>query len=197
MGNRLKEQLPLLLLGGISLASLALVVFFAQAAQRALPPKQINQAQQTQQLTDSEAFRLALQPPAARSEMLQQLISSNQSGQDTALARYLLATDLLAQGNGDDALATLEGDAMNEAPEALKPYVLLKQGQAQTLTGEAPNSWNQLLTDYKDHSATAEARYELGKQEPDQWTALLNQHPSHPRSVEVALQKLKTGTSKD
>ncbi|MEM9805158.1 MAG: transglycosylase SLT domain-containing protein [Cyanobacteria bacterium P01_D01_bin.56] len=65
------------------------------------------------------------------------------------------------------------------------------------MTGEAPNSWNQLLTDYKDHSATAEARYELGKQDPDQWTALLNQHPSHPRSVEVALQKLKTGTSKD
>ena len=196
MGKRLKKQLPLLLLGGISVASLALVVFFAQAAHRALPPSQTNQAQK-QTKTDSEVFRLALQPPATRSEMLQQLISGGKNSQDTALARYLLATDLLAQGNGAEALATLTSDAIADAPKALIPYVLLKQGQAQQLAGAPPDSWNQLLADYKDHSATAEARYELGKRDPAQWETLLSQHPNHPRAVEVALKKLKTGTSKD
>ncbi|MBT9310858.1 transglycosylase SLT domain-containing protein [Leptothoe kymatousa] len=195
MGKRLKEQLPLLLLGGISLASLALVVFFAQAAQRAMPPKQLNQAQQ-QRSADSEVFRLALQPAAGRAEMLQQTIAS-QNNQDSALARYLLATDLLAQGNGAEALTALDQSAVDQAPKALRPYVLLKQGQAQTAAGEAPIQWNELLDKYPEHSATAEARYALGKQDPNQWEALLANHPSHPRAVEVALQQLKTGTSKD
>ncbi|MEM9265985.1 MAG: transglycosylase SLT domain-containing protein, partial [Cyanobacteria bacterium P01_F01_bin.13] len=64
-------------------------------------------------------------------------------------------------------------------------------------TGESPASWNQLLTDYDTHSAAAEARYELGKRDPAQWDALLAKHPNHPRAVEVALQQLRTGTSKD
>ncbi|NEQ52276.1 MAG: tail length tape measure protein, partial [Leptolyngbya sp. SIO3F4] len=205
MGKRLinlgKEQLPLLLLGGISLASLALIVFFAQAARQALPNAQTTPPSQTQlDSSTSEVFRLAMQPPEARYELLKKLIetesaASEQKSQDSYLARYLLATDLLNQGNTAEALNLLNGQEKKQ--DALTPYALLKQGQAQLLTGESPASWNELLANYDTHSATAEARYELGKRDPSQWDALLAKHPSHPRAVEVALQQLKTGTAKD
>ncbi|MBT9317112.1 lytic transglycosylase domain-containing protein [Leptothoe spongobia] len=200
MGKRLinlgKEQLPLLLLGGISLASLALIVFFAQATKQALPDDQTTSEHQTETAaSDSAAFRLALLPPEGRYEMLLQLIGAGQNSKDSYLARYLLATDLLDQGKAAEALAILDGQEKSQ--NALTPYVLLKQGQAQLLAGEAPASWNQLLANYDTHGAAAEARYELGKRDPAQWDALLAKHPSHPRSVEVALQQLKTGTSKD
>lgn len=198
MGKRLinlgKEQLPLLLLGGISLASLALIVFFAQATKRVLPTQTNPSQTQTAPISNSAAFRLALQSPETRHEMLQQLISSGQNSEDSYLARYLLATDLLDQGKAAEASAVL---SEQEGSNALTPYVLLKQGQAQLLAGDSPTSWDTLLASYDTHGATAEARYELGKRDPTQWDALLTKHPSHPRAVEVALQQLKTGTSKD
>lgn len=197
MGKRLinlsKEQLPLMLLGGISFASLALIVFFAQAAKRALPDAQ---PVATETASTSAVFRLALQPTEARDQLLQQLIESEPTTKDAYLGRYLLATDRLNQGQAAEALALLSEQPTNSS-SALAPYVILRRGQAQLLAGEEPTSWDELLANYDSHGATAEARYELGKREPDQWDALLAKHPSHPRAVEVALQKLKTGRSKE
>ncbi|WP_458789464.1 lytic transglycosylase domain-containing protein [Adonisia turfae] len=199
MGKRLidfgKERLPLLLLGGVSLASLALIVFFGQATKRFLPTEPATESAQLQQAASAKTFQLALQPAETRRDMLQQVIDSGIDG-DAYLATYLLATDLLNQGQAAEALSTL-GELEKTKQSALTPYVLLKRGQAQLLTGESPTSWNELLGNYDTHSATAEARYELGKQDPNEWEALLEKHPSHPRAVEVALKKLKTGTSKD
>ena len=196
MGKRLinlgKERLPLLFLGGVSLASLALIVVFGQTAKRWLPTEQVEPTQQ-QELESTKAFQLALQPPEARRDMLQQLIEFG-SASDAHLARYLLATDLLNQEQGSEALAVLSNQTV--AQHVLTPYVLLRRGQAQQLTGEAPTSWNDLLANYDTHSAAAEARYELGKQDPTQWETLLKKHPSHPRAVEIAQKKLRTGTSK-
>lgn len=199
--DRFKEQLPLLMLGGISLASLALILFFGQAARRALTHTATSPGpgKTTSGVASgtSEALRLALQPPEIRQDLLQQMITSEQNTTDGELARYLLATDLLDQGQAAEALTTLGEEGTKSREEALTPYVLLKRGQAQLLAGESPTSWNELLTNYDTHGATAEARYELGKRDPAQWEALLAKHPSHPRAVEVALQQLKTGTSKD
>lgn len=197
MGKRLidlgKERLPLLLLGGVSLASLALIVFFGLAANRLLPDEQT--VESTTPLSEtSKAFQLALQPAEVRRDMLLQLIDAG-TDNDAYLARYLLANDLLNQGQAADALTVFEN--RHDQPHALAPYMLLKQGQAELLAGQSPTSWNQLLANYDTHGATAEARYELGKQDPAQWEALLEKHPSHPRAVEIALQQLKTGTSKD
>ncbi|MEM7795583.1 MAG: transglycosylase SLT domain-containing protein [Cyanobacteria bacterium P01_C01_bin.118] len=198
MGKRLinlsKEQLPLLLLGSISFASLALIIFFAQAAKRALPDAQ-PVTTETLPSSASKVFRLALQPPEAREQLLQQLIESEPTSADADLGRYLLATDRLEQGQAADAVTLLSEQKTDGS--ALTPYVLLKRGQAQLLAGESPTSWDQLLADYENHGATAAARYELGKRDPAQWETLLTKHPSHPKAVEVALQKLKTGTSKD
>ncbi|NEP61153.1 MAG: transglycosylase SLT domain-containing protein [Symploca sp. SIO2G7] len=197
MGKRLfnlgKGQLPLFLLGGISLASIALIVFFGQVAKRVLPTVQTSSAQPHK--ADSAVFRLALEPAAARSELLRQLIVTSQNAEDRYLAQYLLATDLLSQGNATEALTTLE--ELPPAQHVLTPYALFKKGQAQQLAGEPPTGWQQLLATYDTHSATAEARYELGKRDPAQWNILLNQHSSHPRAVEVALQQLQTGISKE
>ena len=198
MGKRFinlgKEQLPLLLLGGISVASLALVAFFAQATRQALPDGPTG-SPQTQTVESAAVFRLALQPPEARQEQLQALIANDLASEEAQLGRYLLATDLLGQGQAAAALAVLEEPPTGDG--ALTPYTLLKRGQAQQLAGERPTSWDELIANYDRHGATAEARYELGKQDPAQWEALLAMHPSHPRAVEVALQKLKTGTSKE
>ena len=195
MGKRLidlgRKRLPLLLLGGVSLASLALIVFFGQAAKRVLPAAQTTASQN--QSAESAAFQLALQPLEARRENLLQLVASD----DDDYADYLLATDLLSQGQATEALALLDEQATSKTQTLLAPYVLLKQGQAQQLAGKTPTGWELLLTDHATHSAAAEARYELGKQEPAQWEALLDNHPSHPRAVEVALTQLKTATSKD
>ncbi|MEM7066059.1 MAG: transglycosylase SLT domain-containing protein [Cyanobacteria bacterium P01_B01_bin.77] len=199
MGKRLidfgKAQLPLLLLGGISLASLGLIIFFWQVARQELPTEPSSQSQPKQ--TNSTVFRLALQPPETRADMLQQAIAADRESQDTYLASYLLATDLLAQGQATEALTVLDNQDKGNAKDVLAPYILLKRGQAQSLAGEAPTGWNELVADYDTHSATAEARYELGKQDPAQWQELLAKHPSHPRAVEVAMEKLKTGTSKE
>ncbi len=199
MGKRLidlgKERLPLLLLGGAGLASLALITFFGQAAKRLLPAEQTVKPIQQQQ-APIKTFQLALQPPEIRRDRLQQLIASGAEN-DAYLASYLLATDLLNQGQAAEALSLLEEQQKHGEQHALAPYVLLKRGQAQLLAGELPTSWDELLANYDTHSATAEGRYELGKQDPTQWETLLVKHPSHPRAVEVALQKLKTGTSKD
>lgn len=201
MGKRLidigKERLPLLLFGGVSLASLALMIFFGQAFRQLLSPEPATRDSQKQQQTSTKVFQLALQSPEIRRDMLQQLIDLG-GNSDAYLARYLLGTDLLSQGQAAAALSVLGAMLENvDEQTVLSPYVLLKQGQAQLLAGESPTSWDQLLTDYATHSATAEARYELGKREPAQWEALLAKHPSHPRAVEIALQQLKTGTSKD
>ena len=179
-----------MLLGGVSLASLALIVFFGQAAKRVLPAAQTTISQQ--QSAESAAFRLALQPLEARRENLLQLVAS-----DDDHARYLLATDLLSQGQATEALALLDEQATSKTQTLLAPYVLLKQGQAQRLAGETPTGWEQLLADHATHSAAAAARYALGKQAPAQWEPLLENHPSHPRAVKVALDQLKTAASKD
>lgn len=201
MGKRLidigKERLPMLLLGGVSLASLALIVFFGQAARQLLLDKPaaeptIESIQQSS--ASSKIFRLALQPADVRRDLLQQLIDSGES--DAYLANYLLATDLVKQGQAAEALAVL-GETENEQYAALTPYVLLKKGRAQLLAGQSPTSWNKLLDNHATHSAAAEARYELGKQDPAQWNALLEIHPSHPRAVEIALKQLQTGPSKE
>ncbi|MGD1857003.1 MAG: transglycosylase SLT domain-containing protein [Leptolyngbyaceae cyanobacterium] len=195
LANLRKEQLSLMLLGGISLVSLALIVFFALAANRVLPNAQPQQ-RETETAAALGVFRLALQPPEVRYELLKQLIDTSSNSQEAAFARYLLAVDLLDQGQTADALTTLDDLDVNSSA-ALTPYALLRQGQAQLLTGAEPTGWNTLLANYDTHGATAEARYELGKQDPAQWDELLAKHPSHPRAVEVALQKLNTGTSKD
>lgn len=198
MGKRLielgKAQLPLLLLGGISLASLGLIVFFGQVAKQVLPPEPSGQSQPQQ--SDSAVFRLALQPPEIRVDRLKEAIATGQKSQDKSLASYLLATDLLAEGKAAEALTVLDNQGKGNGADVLAPYVLLRRGQAQALAGETPTSWNELLANYDTHSATAEARYELGKQDPAQWQELVSKHPSHPRAIEVAMEKLKTGTSK-
>ncbi|MEM8614455.1 MAG: tail length tape measure protein, partial [Cyanobacteria bacterium P01_H01_bin.105] len=148
MGKRLidlgKERLPLLLLGGVSLASLALIVVFGQTAKRLLLTEPVEPTQQQNQ-ESAKVFQLASVPVEARRDMLQQLIDSGAEN-DAYLARYVSATDLLGQGQGAEALSIL-GDQSKDR-HVFAPYVLLRRGQAQLLTGESPTSWDTLLADY-------------------------------------------------
>ena len=144
----------------------------------------------SQPASSTAVFSLASQPPAQRRDLLQQLTTTAEA----SLARYLLAVDWLGENQPDQALAALgpmDGE-IDYGP--LTPYALLRHGQAQG--GNLPNSWQRLLQDYPTHGATAEVRYALAESDPAQADQLLANHPNHPRSVELAVERLQAGPSK-
>lgn len=138
----------------------------------------------------SPVLALALEPPAERAELLAAIATQDPSpvqGQ----ARYLLATDLIAQGRGGQALPLLEGLAADYPP--LAPYSQVKQGIAQRASGQAAaaqQTWQAVVAEYPDHPAAAEALFELGQGSPEYLAQLIQQFPASPRSVAVAYQQL-------
>ncbi len=197
MLKTLKEKWPLIALAGISTLSVGLIVGLLKTTD-SFNPVVINPSvvpeQSPRAIEASTVLSLAKQSPEARGEALSAIASSDQSVEGYR-ARYLLATDLVAQGKGGSALSVL--DNLDDRYTSLAPYVLLKRGEAEAAAGQpeaAQATWMQLADEYPDSAATAEALYQLGKQEtPDAakyWDTLLANVPAHPRSVEVALSRL-------
>jgi len=141
--------------------------------------------------TESTAvLELALLSPQQRSDQLQAMAQA-EPGLNQYRARYLLAVDLLAQGRALQALKWLQD--LESAYGVLAPYVLQTRARAQRAAGQseaAQETWQQLQQTYGDDPAAAEALYQLGRHDQ-----LLQQFPAHPRSVEVALERLSTATS--
>ncbi len=82
---------------------------------------------------------------------------------DRLQARYLLASDLLAQGDAEAALANLE--KLEQTYPVLAPYVLVQRAKAYAQQGDtqaAEETWQTLLKRHGDHPAAAEALYALG-----------------------------------
>ncbi|MGV2828710.1 transglycosylase SLT domain-containing protein [Myxosarcina sp. GI1(2024)] len=105
---------------------------------------------------------------------------------------FLLASNLIAQEQGEPALEELGG--LEERYPLLAPYVLLKQGKAHQLAEnhkQAEASWQQLLDKYPDSAAAAEALYFLGKSNPTYWQQAIKQFPAHPRTHQIARQLLQ------
>jgi len=110
---------------------------------------------------------------------------------DREQARYLLASDLIDQRRGKEALPWLAG--LEQAYPVLAPYVALKQAQAYQvsgLTGEATAAWHSLLERYGEHPNAAEALFHLGQDQPQYWDQAIAQFPAHPRTVEIAQKRL-------
>ncbi|GAB4382835.1 MAG: transglycosylase SLT domain-containing protein [Elainellaceae cyanobacterium] len=140
---------------------------------------------------NSSVLALASLPGAERNAQLQAIAESAPS-LDRHRARYLLATDLIQQNRGGMALPWLEN--LEQEYPVLAAQILAKRGQAQAATGDtaaAEATWKKLIEQYPDDPATAEALFQLGKTNSQYWDQAIAQFPAHPRSVEIALNRLQ------
>ncbi len=102
-------------------------------------------------------------------------------------ARYLLASDLILQRQGDKAIAVLQD--LEKDYSVLAPHIALKRAQALELTNDQAKTqiaWQDLLNHYLNNPIAAEALYVLGRTEPKYWLQAVTQFPSHPRTIEIA-----------
>ncbi|MBE9121400.1 transglycosylase SLT domain-containing protein [Tychonema sp. LEGE 07199] len=107
-------------------------------------------------------------------------------------ARYLLASDLIQQGDATKALELL--DNLEQQYPVLASHIAQKRAQAYELSGDkgkAQKAWQELLKNYPNDPVAAEALYVLGKSKPEYWQQAITEFPAHPRSIEIALKKLK------
>jgi soluble lytic murein transglycosylase len=139
----------------------------------------------------SQIVSLKSLPVAQRTAKLEK-IARSPSSRDSARARYLLANELLQQGQGQKALEQLQG--LDKSYPTLAAYVLHKQAQAYNQMGDrsrAEATWQDLLKQHGNEPVAAEAMAELGRSNSSYWEQAIERFPAHPRTVEVVQQKLK------
>ncbi len=135
---------------------------------------------------------LVTQAPAARAGALKQAAATSASMLERDRARYLLATDLISQGQGDKALEQLKD--LEKDYLVLAAPIAVKRAQAYELAGrhkEAVQTWQAAAKQFPKEPAAAEALFTLGRQNPQLWDQVLAQFPSHPRAIEIAKTRLK------
>ena len=134
----------------------------------------------------SAVFPLVSLSPAARTTQLQ-AIAQLPPSLDRGRARYLLASDLILQRQGDKAIGVLQ-DLEKEYP-VLAPHIVLLRAHAYALAGDRAKTgatFLDLLNRYPQNPVAAEALYVLGRTEPKYWLQAVTQFPSHPRTIEIA-----------
>ncbi len=138
----------------------------------------------------SAVLPLVSQPPQARATQLE-AIAAGPKSLDQHRARYLLASDLIQQKQGEKALKWLEG-LESEYP-VLASQITLKRVQAYESMGDkakAQAGWKDILKNYSDQPVAAEALYALGKSNPEYWNQAIAKFPAHPRTQEIIGQRL-------
>ncbi len=145
-----------------------------------------------QAIKPSQVLPLVLLAPEQRDAKLKAIADSPTLSLDRSRARYLLATDLLEKYEGGPALRQLEN--LEKEYPLLAPYVLLKQGRGYELSNEptkARETWQKILEDYPDSPVRVEALYKLGQKDSEYWDQALKDFPSHPRSHQIARERLE------
>lgn len=141
--------------------------------------------------SELDVTTLVSMSPEQRATMLETATHKGKS-LNRARARYLLASDRLENGEAEQAIALLK-NLERDYPQ-LAPYVALKRARAYENIPEkegAKRAWEDLLKRYGDNPVAAEALYALGKNNPEYWNRALVQFPAHPRSMEIAQQRLQ------
>ena len=139
----------------------------------------------TKEDENSAVLRLVSLPPQARASQLESIASGFKST-DQYRARYLLASDLIQQKQGEKALKWLEG--LESDYPALASHIVLKRAQAYEAMGnnaKAQDVWQKLLKNYSNQPVAAEALYVLGKSNPEYWNQAIAKFPAHPRTQEI------------
>ncbi len=109
---------------------------------------------------------------------------------DRDRARYLLASDLIAQNQGEKALSLLEN--LEQSYVVFAAPIALKRAQATN----NPTQWQELLKSHANSPVAAEALFALGKTDKQYWERAIAKYPTHPRSLEVARNLLKESPSR-
>ncbi|MEO0768085.1 MAG: transglycosylase SLT domain-containing protein [Cyanobacteria bacterium J06649_4] len=212
--KELRDKWPLIALIGISTLSVGLIVSLLKNTDAFDPASQVMPEQSVEAVRDSAVLgfvRLSAEErQAALAELAQSEAGFGHDGLERDRARFMLATDLLNQGQPSQALPLLDG--LEDSYETLPAYVLLRRGQAQAALDQYDNAeatWRQLIQKHPDSPASAEALYQLGlpaknasetgssASDPEDWNTLLQNFPSHPLSVNAAFQRLSQSPSGD
>ncbi|MGF1500005.1 MAG: transglycosylase SLT domain-containing protein [Elainellaceae cyanobacterium] len=117
---------------------------------------------------------------------------------DQYRARYLLATDLIAQGRAGAALPLLEG--LEQDYQLMTPMVIYQQARAYAASGNAAKAqerWQLLLDEFADHPVAVEALYVLGQNDARYWDEAIARFPTHPRSLLIARTRLEESPNAD
>jgi soluble lytic murein transglycosylase len=149
-----------------------------------------NSSSPTKDKEKSAVLPLVSLPPQTRASQLER-IASGFNSLDRHRARYLLASDLIKQKQGEKAIAHLNG--LDSDYPVLAPYVALKRAQAYESMGnkaKAQDAWKEILKNYPEQAVAAEALYTLGKSNPEYWQQAIAKFPAHPRTQEIINQKL-------
>ncbi|OCQ91141.1 tail length tape measure protein [Oscillatoriales cyanobacterium USR001] len=185
----LKRPIPLLI--GISACALAIGTFGPITKWMSFGTSQPPVVPQETASSEMEVRSLVTLPAAARSQQLE-AIAQQQPSLTRNRARYLLAKDLIEQGQAAKALTLLDG--LETDYPVLASHIVMLRGQAYQLAGDegkAVATWEDLLKRYPNDPVAAEALYILGKQKPEYWDKAIAQFPSHPQSIEIARSRLK------
>lgn len=148
----------------------------------------------TDSFQNSPLMPLIYQSPEQRAEALRTIASYRHASRDRSRARYLLAGDLIQQGNPTEALTWLDG--LEKDYTLLAPYVLYLRARAYEAlkdTANAEKTWTQLLDRYDDQPVSVEAMFSLAKGDPtsDYWDQAIATFPAYPRTVEMAQIRLQ------
>lgn len=142
---------------------------------------------------DTRVFSLASLKAPQRAAKLEAIVTNPEAQrQERSRARYLLASDLIQQKQGQKALPLLERLECNYP--GMGAQIALKRAQAYELiddTAKAQLEWQQLLKHYPDSAVAAEALLALGKTTPNDWKRVIHKFPSHPRTLDMARSWLK------
>ncbi|MEK0182179.1 MAG: tail length tape measure protein [Oscillatoriales cyanobacterium] len=197
MLKRRKTQLSVLM--GVSICVMAIGSLLTFAKLMGVGPFQKAQPANDIANAESEVKSLVSLSAVERATKLDAIATSKsaptnpqQQVSSQSRARYLLATDLIQQGNPAKALNLL--DKLEQEYPLLASHIALKRAEAYQLSGDrdkAETAWQSLLKNYPNDPVAVEALYVLGKSKPEYWQQAITQFPAHPRSVEIALAKLK------
>ncbi len=137
--------------------------------------------------TDTTVFSLVSLPAAQRASQLEAIaFGAEAKSQERSRARYLLASDLIEQKQGQKALWLLEGLECNYP--ALAAHIVLKRAKAYELSGDRAKAQEQLqdlLKHYPDSAVSVEALSALGKTDLKDWERVIAKFPSHPRTLKM------------
>jgi soluble lytic murein transglycosylase len=139
----------------------------------------------------SRVLPLALLSPEARAVELDEIASSDRPSIERSRARYLLASDRLAQLEGGQALRLLNN--LEAEYPLLAPYIVLKRARAYELTNDldrAKTTLEGLIETYPDSPAIAEAYSRLAKYDPQYTDRAIAEYPQHPLTHELVRQRL-------
>jgi soluble lytic murein transglycosylase len=196
MVKRLKANLPLVAIAGVSALSLGMAAALVNTVSSpgdvslAIEDALGQRSSRDPYAADDPVLALALQTADQRQPALAAAVNGPES-RSTQRARYLLALDLINSDRGGGAIPLLEG--LEPDYPALAPYIALALAQAQRAAGQAEaaqRTQQRLLTEYAEDGAIAPLLFDLGQQDPAYWDQLVQRFPRHPKAVEVAHQRL-------